>query len=357
MSQKIVDGHMHITQWVCDGERLVFDALRKYCENTGITHTDNMCCTNNGRLWEGYEPDQNLIGAIAKLECSNVFMHGCMQIPENPAPNQKLYFREQLEELMEIGIDGVKICDFKPDAYRLYRVGEHLEEYDEYIGLCEKYGVHMCWHFADPEQFWNPLMVTERAKQRGWYYGEGDHPTFDELIGLAYTFLDHHPNLKVLLAHAFFKSFEPDEVIGLLEKYPNVKIDLSLGWGMFNGFRTHYEKWHHIFRRFSDRFLFATDGAMDAPEEKLAARAQFVFRFLQTDEEFYVRPNCTAHGIKLDKSDSENIFYKNHESAVGKQPKTVNKNALKKYIERNLPQMPDTRNKKMTEEYYRKNLL
>ena len=215
----------------------------------------------------------------------------------------------------------------------------------------------MCWHIADPQVFWDPDKVSEKTKAKGWFYGDGTYPSYEKLIDLAYTFLDHHPKLNLLLAHMFFKSFEPDEIVNLLEKYPNVCLDFSLGWGMFNGFRTHYEKWCRIFRSYSDRFVFATDAATNAAAESLQNRVGYVRRFLETDDEYFVRENCTAHGVKLEHEHLEKILYKNHERTVGKAPAPINQVALKKHIERYLPLMPNTKNRALTEAYYRKKLL
>ena len=85
-----------------------------------------MCSSNNGKLWDGYEPDQSILGAIAKLENPDIFMHGCMYIPQEPDERKNFRFKDQLDELMEVGIDGVKICDFKPDSYRLFEVEKTL---------------------------------------------------------------------------------------------------------------------------------------------------------------------------------------------------------------------------------------
>lgn len=119
---QIIDAHMHIPQWVRYDGKLVFDILKEYQTNNNIAYVDNMCCSNNGNLWSGYEPDQSILGAIAKLENPTVFTHGCLYIPQDITQIPKFNFKNQLEELMEIGIDGVKICDFKPDAYKVLNV-------------------------------------------------------------------------------------------------------------------------------------------------------------------------------------------------------------------------------------------
>ena len=357
MKRKIIDSHMHIVQLERDGVKALFENLNEYQENNGITALDDMCCTNNGDLWNGYEADQSILGAIAKIENSSIFTHGCLFIPKEDGYLKRFDFKDQLEELMEVGVDGIKICDFKPDAYKLFNVGAHIEEYDEFIGYCEKYGVHMCWHVADPETSWDADKVTEMARQKGWFYGDGTYPTYDDLINMTYAFLDSHPRLNVLLAHMFFKSFEPREVVEILEKYPNVCFDMAPGWEMFAGFKTHYAEWSDIFRRYSTRFLYATDMTLPRDIEFLNTSAQLVLKFLETDAEFEVRAGHFTKGIKLDGEHLDNILYRNHENIVGKTPNGINKRALRKYIEKYLPLFPNSKNKMLIEEYYRKNLI
>jgi len=346
---------MHIPQWIRNDGKSAFDVIETYRQNNDIAYVDNMCSSNNANLWNGYEMDQSILGAIAKLENPNVFAHGCLYIPQDPAQFKKYDFKSQLEELMELGMDGIKICDFKPDAYKILNVANHLDDYDAYIGYCEKYNVHMCWHVADPDFFWDASRVTDRIRELGWFYGDGTYPSYEELIGFAYQMIEKHPNLRVLLAHAFFKSNEPDEVENLLSNHPNVCIDLALGKEMFDGFRTHYDKWYAIFRKYSDRFIYATDASTTQSDDSMSNRAKSVLRFLQTDDTFSYANVHTAHGIKLEPSHLENILYKNHEKAVGTIPREINKTALKKYIDRYLPLMPDSRNKQLTEAYCRKN--
>lgn len=357
MNTKIIDGHMHLTQWVGEDGQSIFETLSDYQKNNSISYVDNMCCSNNGNLWAGYEMDQSILGAIMKIENPTVFTHGCLYIPQDHKQIKNFTFESQLEELMELGLDGMKICEFKPDAYKILNVEKLLIEYDKYISACEKYNVHMCWHVADPEDFWDGDKISEYFKSRGWFYGDGTYHTYARFIDFAYEMLDRHPGLNVVLAHSFFKSFYPDEVVELLKKYPNVNMDFAPGWEMFEGFRTHYDKWFNIFREYSHRFVYATDADMKSSAEQLNNGAQCVLRFLKTDDEFAVPQDHFAKGIKLEKKYLENILFKNHDKIVGEKPREINKGALKKYIQRYLPLMPDSKNKQMTEEYYRKNLI
>lgn len=357
MERKLIDAHMHVPQWSSQDGSLVFESLQRYMDSHNLAAVDNMCCSSDGTLWAGYEMDQSILGAIAKMENPNVFAHGCLYIPLDHDQLSKFRFADQLEELMALGMDGVKICDFKPDAYRLFRVDRLLREYEAYFDICQKYNVHMCWHVADPRFCWDPAKAPENFRKLGWFYGDGQYPTYDGLIQMTLRWLDMFPKLNVMLAHAFFHADSPDKMEALLEKYPNVTIDLAPGMEMFGGFGAHYEQWHRIFRVFSHRFLYATDADVNGSPEYLSSRVQPGVRFLSTEEEFEVPGGYRTRGIGLEQEHLDRIFWKNHREIVGQKPREIDRAALKKYIQRYLPLMPDSKNKHLTEIYYRKHLL
>lgn len=357
MTTKKIDGHMHISQWMRQDGKRTFEALEEYRQTNGIAYVDDMCCTNNADLWDGYEMDQSILGAISKLENPYVFVHGCLYVPEDVALTQRYPFVGQLEELMELGLDGVKICDFKPDAYKRLQVERRLDEYEKYIDCCEKYRVHMCWHAADPVFFWDAARVPEEVRRLGWFYGDGSYPAYEKLIAYANGLLDRHPKLHVQLAHAFFQSDDPDAMETLLQKHPCVTVDLAPGGEMFDGFRRQYDRWRRIFRNYADRFVYATDGSTSCTREEMTDLSEKVLRFLQTGDVFAFSDLYTARGVCLEQEALENILHRNHEREVGAEPKPVNRVALKKYVARYLPLMPDSQNKRRIEEYYRKNLL
>ncbi len=355
---KRIDAHMHICQWVGKGEQDMFDALRQYQRENEIEAVDLMSCTNQGDLWDGYEADQNIISAIVKMEVPGTYIHGCMFIPKYDGDARiapQFDFVEQLEELRAIGFDGIKFCEFKPDSYVLHHMDEREEAFEKYFDWCEREQFPMCWHIADPDEFWDWERVPEWAKKANWWYGDGGYPTWESLMEKTHGILERHPNMHVMLAHAFFHSKEPQKVVELFRKYPRLTLDLAPGWEMFEGFRAHYEEWSDIFRTYSDRILYATDATMSSGTEYCGMLAERVHRFLTTDEEFDVPGNNRAHGIKLEEKFAERILCSNAKRIVGEKPKELDRKLLGEYIKKYLPLLPDTRNRAMIEGYYRRN--
>ncbi len=359
MSIKKIDAHAHIAQWYCPDGTTAFDAVRQYLRRGNLESIDNMCCSSNSNLWGGFERDQSILAAIVKLEVPETYAHGCMFIPTHgETADPKLFdYAEQTEMLMAMGFDGIKICEFKPDSYKYHKMDSLVERFESCFSYCEKHDVPMCWHVADPDSFWDADRVPESAASAGWFYGDGTYPEYNDLYLTAYGILDRHPNLRVVLAHAFFLSNAPERMRGIFEKYPNVSIDLAPGWEMFDGFREQYEAWGDIFRTYSDRILMATDGCVTEGLDFPLTAGERVAEFLTGTDITTVPWGCTIHGIGLEKAHANKIMYENCRRIVGDAPKQIDRAVLREYIKRYLPIVPESRNTVAITEYYKKNLM
>ncbi len=360
MSTPKIDAHLHINRWRANDGTPVFDSVRRYLRESSFDSIDNMCCSNNANLWDGYERDQNILAAVVKLEIPETYAHGCMMIPtpeEEAADPARFDFVEQLEMLTAMGFDGIKFCEFKPDSYKIHQMDERLESFEPYFAYCEKHHVPMCWHIADPEEFWDAEKVPHVAIEAGWFYGNGTFPAQEDLYRKTYAILDRHPNLTVVLAHAFFLSNKPAEARALFRKYPNVSIDLAPGWEMFDGFRTHYDDWAEIFRTHADRILIATDAEVSGGGDFPLTIDERVTGFLTNTDTVELPWGYTIRGIALEEPHRSKIFAENCRRIVGETPKPIDRAVLKEYIKRYLPIIPPSENTAALEEYYRKNLL
>ncbi len=353
------DAHMHITQWFgADGERSI-DILKKYYGRAGLDGADIMCCSNNADLWDGYEADQCIFAAITKNELPNTYIHGCMMLPnmiKSGSVPEAFDFKYQLDMLMSMGFDGIKCCEFKPDSFKINKMAEELESFEAYFSHCEKKDIPMCWHIADPEEFWDIKRAPKFAVSAGWVYCDGTYPEYDELYKIAYGILDRHPQLRVMLAHAFFLSEYPERMTALLDKYPNVTVDLSPGWEMFSGFYNHRDAWNDIFRRYSDRFMFATDADIRFGADEAARLAESELRYFETTDEYETPGNHITRGIGLDKENLEKILSGNMKRNLGDIPRALDLNILREYAKTFMPYIPESKNKYEIEKYLKKNI-
>ena len=129
--------------------------------------------------------------------------------------------------------------------------------------------------------------------------------------------LDRHPNLVVVNAHMLdlFNSDEQlDYLMYMLEKYPNLNVDLSARFQQFHRMDT--DKLRNFIIKYSDRILFGTD-ITNQPEDgnykQVAEQYNRCFQLLETDKiikgGFF--DEIETKGLALPKEVLEKIYYKN----------------------------------------------
>lgn len=204
-------------------------------------------------------------------------------------------YEEQAKKLIELGFDGMKFLDMKPDFRKTLGKGLNDKSYDKMFSLLEERGIPITIHCADPEKNWDINKVSPGALAAGWFYGDGTFKTKQELYDETFEMLDKHPKLKVSLAHFFFLSNFIDEAERVLTKYPNVYFDLTPGWEMYVGFSSKIEEWHDFFNKYSDRILFGTDTDTFSDPAKLH---ELVYTALTHDYTEFAMPCYGGHIIK-----------------------------------------------------------
>lgn len=175
------------------------------------------------------------------------------------APYAYVPYEKQAEHLLDMGCDGIKMIQMKPDVRKLLGKGICHPDYDKAFSMLEERNTPVLIHSGDPETFWDITKMSEDHIRFGWYYGDGTYLSSEEHYAETFARLDKNPRLNVVLAHFFFLSFKPDEARRVLEKYPNVKFDLTPGWEMYDGFAKDADFWHDFFEENSERIIFGTD--------------------------------------------------------------------------------------------------
>jgi len=230
---------------------------------------------------------------------------------------------DQLERLIELGCDGLKMLCGKPDTRRDLGVPLNGPLLEPLLTRLEQTQFPLLWHIGDPPEFWNPDAVPLWAKQQNWWYDES-YPTKERIDREAAAAFQRHPDLRLILAHFFFLSDDLEAAGSFLETYPNIHLDLAPGVEMYHNFTASPGEARDFFLRYADRILYGTDiGAGDhvtGPK-----RGWMVRHWLETGEEFEVpddplmtpddRP--ALKGIALPAEALERIYAANFRRIVG----------------------------------------
>ena len=340
----IIDGHIHY------GHPDLMPGLIDVMDRFGIERFNVVCTPHQSRLslvpdalhLKAHYPDR--VYVFGGLDISVLFM----------APDQAGgIFADYVDTLLGLGCDGIKIVEGKPDVRRMLPLPPFdSEAFAPFWAKMEELEVPLVFHVNDPEEFWDPDLVPDWAREHGWFYGDGtciDNETqYTEVLNV----MDRHPNLKVIFAHFFFLSAQLPRLAEYLDRYPNMCIDLTPGIEMYSNLSYTPEEAREFFLRYQDRIVYGTDiGAkalLDTPElgiehDESQARVYVVRTFLESEAEFRLPEergflfgsfDTPFRGISLPTAVLEKIYFKNFLRMAGEKPREVEPEAIVAECER-----------------------
>lgn len=329
--RKVIESHYHIMDWFNKEGNSFWEMVGKYRDGREVQNINILACPSVIG-----DVSMNMIIALYKLYHPEVYIHGGLIYDRYPAPAvmpEGMDMLTQYRELMEIGFDGIKMLETKPQEMKI--IGRTVDErfYEEFFAAVEKDGTHMVWHANDPDFCWDINRIPEGCLKSGYYYGDGTYPSYESIYEQVLTVLERHPALNVTFAHFFFLSENPERLEKIFEKYSGVSVDLTPGFEMYVGFGARHEYYYDFFNRNAERIEYGTDASNCEDLEFRWKIADTVYDFLTTDADF----NIMGHqikGLKLPEETTEKILWSNFERRVGKTSKPINTVALKDYIEK-----------------------
>lgn len=327
--ENLIDTHMHIEAW--ENEEFEFiDCFEKHREDADLRSLNICAIPSKQRTF-----CNNIMCALYKLAHPNTYIHGGFDhiiypITESMPKDADLI--TQYREMMDIGFDGIKLIEGKPTV--LKTLGNNLNHpaLDKLYKVMENDGTHIVFHINDPIDCWDKSKTSKEFIDKGWFYGDGTYPTYEELYNQALTLFSRHPKLNATVAHFFFCGDKPQRVADLLEKYPNLTVDLTPGCEMYHSFERQHSFFREFFKKYSEKVLLGTDGTFPWLTKTHVWCIDILSRFIATEDKMMAFDDSILTGLGIEGEAKENIFYKNYERIVGKEPKKINKTALKDYV-------------------------
>lgn len=168
------------------------------------------------------------------------------------------YYLNQVKTLYEMGCDGIKMFEGKPDYRKKLNKSLCDKSFDKFYQFVEEKGLPIVMHFGDPREFWDINKIPKWALERGWLYDES-FVHFDIAQKEVEGILEKFPKLNLILAHFFFVSDDMEYAERFMQKWPNVCLDLTPGTEMYFNFNDKSNEWKEFFNKYSDRILYGTD--------------------------------------------------------------------------------------------------
>ena len=336
-SYQLIDSHMHICGYNGGNLPELLHGTHAIKERAGLAAASVAALSG-----AGYNcANQNALCILFKaLYPENYayagFDHFVAVIGSNRSPNGRA---EQLKRFMEIGFDGIKIIDSKPTARKLIGHGLNAPEYKEFFAYLEKNSVPVLWHVADPEEFWDVAQCSQDVIDSGWCYADSSYLSKEALMGEAQEVLEAFPKLNVVFAHLYFMSADILAADAFMQRFPNVKLDVTPGIEMYYNFAKRPMEWKEFFIKYSGRILLGSDngwGDEDSPAQKVAEGCRhimFLDAFFSTDNIVTTWDGIPIKGIALPERVQEAMYCRNFmEMQGGRPPKAVNTKLAVEYV-------------------------
>jgi predicted TIM-barrel fold metal-dependent hydrolase len=240
---------------------------------------------------------------------------------------------EQVDRLLALGADGVKMIETKPDYRKSVDVPVDSKYYKDYFRRLEGTGLPILWHVADPEEFWDQERTPNWAKVQGWDYDD-TFISYQRLYEEVERVLERHPQLKVIFAHFFFLSANLQRAGEIFDRHPGVHFDLAPGIELLYNLSKDPAAAREFFIKYSDRILYGTDITSGQNPDEARIRAGIIKRWLETDEEYRLPEGAdfllgppedgVIRGLRLPADALENIYHANFDRLAGAAPRPLN---------------------------------
>lgn len=247
-----IDAHAHIGY---DG----FDRAIKIMDYTGVRRLVNLSGGIPGYDFEMYMTLSKMTGNRI-VNCINVNW----KYIDVPHIFQQINIRN-LNRAKSMGAKGLKIfkslgLGIRYSDGRLMRVDDEI--LDPIWSECGRLNLPVYIHTADPVAFFKPPTpdnerYLELLAHPYWSFYGSDYPSFEELLLQFENIVKRHPETVFIGVHFGNYAENPDYVGNLLDRYPNLYIDIAARVPEFG--RHNAKKMHDFFVRYQDRILFGTD--------------------------------------------------------------------------------------------------
>ena len=175
---------------------------------------------------------------------------------------------------------------------------------------CAKLGMPLNIHVAEPYWMYLPDDKYNDGLMNGrvWKIDKSipGMQTHEQLIAQFEEAVKNHPNTLFVACHFINCSYDLSITGGLLDKYPNLYVDISARFGETGSIPRYMKK---FYTRYADRILYGTDNGMSAEMYEVT------FRILETDDEHFYIPNFQYHwnlsGFDLPDEVLRNVYREN----------------------------------------------
>lgn len=193
------------------------------------------------------------------------------------------------------------------------------------LDYLEKNKIPLIGHNGEPRDCWLPL--DKMTFSKGYYgshpeyhmYLHPEYPTYDDQINARDNMLKSHPKLRFVGAHLGSLEWSLDELAKRLDRYHNMRVDLSRMSNLKLHALNDWNKTRNFFIKYQDRLVYGSDRQVN-PASDSSDLAKGIHDSWMRDWEFFVTDDTISltgfgdlKGLKLPKDVVDKIYSKNAE--------------------------------------------
>lgn len=245
---------------------------------------------------------------------------------------------EETRKLWELGLDGMKMIENKPDQRKRLGIRQDDPRLAGMYQAAAELDIPMLIHVNDPAVNWDPEACPQWARDAGYCYADGSFESYDTILRETVQMLRENPGVRVCMAHLFFLSDHEPVLRRLMEKYPNLNLDITAGTEMYYAFHKAPELWHQFFLDYSDRILFGTDNCYPAGEydRKIAREINELEKNFLTRSDCFPLWDTVIQGAGLPEKAVQKITRENFLRFAGSHPRKLNREKAAAYLQARL---------------------
>jgi predicted TIM-barrel fold metal-dependent hydrolase len=221
-------------------------------------------------------------------------------------------FEEQIDTIIEKNFDGIKMLIGKPNRIKRFGYDITDKRFNAFYAKMEQLQMPIISHTGDPDISYDITKATPRMIEKGWVYDD-TFATKEDCHKQVEHLLSKYPNLKIALAHMGFFADELDRLSSLMDKYPNLYMDITPALPIYKDLSQNPEKSREFFIKYQDRIFYGTDAESNLVGENLAynrKKVKIVSHFLEGKEAKQI-DDYTINPINLPQDVLEKIYYNN----------------------------------------------
>ena len=249
----VLDNHCHLCfPQPIDESLAAYEAL---FSQLGIREAALLACPFCSHNENGYDVTENLkiLYLKDKLSLPVYAYAGFTEHWDDP----KRYCTFALD-MLAMGFDGFKSLESHPKNRKELGKGLNHPSFSGFFSLLDQQKIPMICHVGDPAPNWSADTAYDGAKEQGRVYGP-EYPSLEQLRGEMEQILNSYPNIPLVLAHFYFASDDYNKACDMMERYPNLRFDLTPGGEMYVNFSKDLPRWREFFLRYRKRIILGSD--------------------------------------------------------------------------------------------------